>query len=116
MKDYTAVYSTKAIEGINYSYKAENDQAAINFCKGYFSAEMEKIICDDENREVVIGNQLYKSKSGIIYRLLKLTKSGINTFLEVNENNEPLIKKRNWAHHPQQQTAIFNGFSKLERI
>ena len=48
MKNYTAIYSTKAIQGINYSFQAENDQAAVDYCKNKFSVEMESITCDDE--------------------------------------------------------------------
>lgn len=36
MKNYTAIYSTKTISNINYSFKAENLEKAFDFCKCKF--------------------------------------------------------------------------------
>ena len=58
---------------------------------------------------------LYKHKTnGKIYRLLNLKKTGLNTFLEVNESNVPTVKKRPWSCRSQEQTVLIRGFGKLE--
>jgi len=61
-----------------------------------------------------------------IYRIkgkeeyLRLIRKGkcidINTFLEVDKDNNPIVRKRPWAVHPQEQKRIFIGFEKLELI
>lgn len=38
MKEFTAVYSTEAIKGIQYSFKAEDTDSAIIFAKDKFNA------------------------------------------------------------------------------
>lgn len=38
MKEFTAVYSTEAIKGIQYSFKAEDIDSAILFAKDKFNA------------------------------------------------------------------------------
>lgn len=38
MKEFTAVYSTEVIKGIQYSFKAEDIDSAILFAKGKFNA------------------------------------------------------------------------------
>lgn len=37
MKDYTAVYSTDSVRGIQYSFMAESEEKAIDFAKRKFS-------------------------------------------------------------------------------
>lgn len=37
MRNYTAIYSTKAIKNIQYGFTAEDAESAVNFCRGYFS-------------------------------------------------------------------------------
>jgi hypothetical protein len=44
MKTYTAIYSTKFIKNIQYSFQAENMKAAKMFAKYKFSAKRVKII------------------------------------------------------------------------
>lgn len=38
MKNYTAIYSTEAIKGIQYSFKAEDTEAAVLYAKSKFKA------------------------------------------------------------------------------
>ena len=38
MKTYTAIYSTKAISNIQYSFKAEYVDSAVEFCRGKFTS------------------------------------------------------------------------------
>ena len=38
MKTYTAIYSTKAISNIQYSFKAESVDSAVEFCRGKFTS------------------------------------------------------------------------------
>lgn len=48
MKNYTAIYSTKTIKNIHYSFKAESIAKAKEFRKLKFSAKRVKIV-EDEN-------------------------------------------------------------------
>jgi hypothetical protein len=59
--------------------------------------------------------QVYKHKiSGVYLRLLILRESGINTFLEVDKFNNPIIKLRCWSFHKCEQRYILNGFKNIE--
>jgi hypothetical protein len=51
LKNYTAIYSTKSIKNIHYSFKSENMDSAIEFCKFKFSVPVDEIqiVCDSEN-------------------------------------------------------------------
>jgi len=51
--------------------------------------------------------------SGVHLRLLKTRISGINTFLQVDSDNVPIIKKRTWSIHPEEQIFLINGFKNL---
>lgn len=58
---------------------------------------------------------IYRHKvSGEFLRLLKKRESNVNTYLQVDENNKPIIKKRDWSVRPQEQRRIVKGFDKLE--
>ncbi len=58
--------------------------------------------------------QVYKHKiSGEFLRLLKLRESNVNTYLQVNEFNQPIIKNRRWSVMPQEQRRIVTGFNNL---
>lgn len=52
MKEYTAIYSTEAIKDIHYSFVAESNESAIEFCKSKFNVAIDKIICNGEVGEV----------------------------------------------------------------
>jgi hypothetical protein len=54
--------------------------------------------------------------SGEYLRLLKHRTSNINTFLQVDSNNKPIIEKRAWSTHPEEQKRIITGFEELEKI
>jgi len=60
--------------------------------------------------------ELYKVKGKEEY--LRLTNKGnnVNIFLEVDKNNNPIVKKRPWCHHPKEGNRIYIGFDKLELI
>ncbi len=61
--------------------------------------------------------ELFKHKfSGVFYRLTKKRKSNVNTYLEVDELNTPIVKKRKHSFHPQEQSCIIIGFDKLIKI
>lgn len=38
MKTYTAIYSTKVISNIQYSFEAESVDSAVEFCRGMFTS------------------------------------------------------------------------------
>ena len=60
--------------------------------------------------------EVYKHKSnGNYYRLTKLGKANINTYLQVDVDNEPIIKKQSWSVHHQEVRAIMIGFDKLTK-
>lgn len=60
---------------------------------------------------------IYKHKvSGEFLRLLKKRESNVNTYLQVDENNEPIIIKRDWSVRPQEQIRIVKGFNNLTLI
>jgi hypothetical protein len=61
--------------------------------------------------------RLFKHKlDGNYYRLVTQRESNVNTFLEVDELNIPIVKKREWSHHPQEQIAIMMGFKNLIKL
>lgn len=47
MKEFTAIYSTKAIKNIQYSFNAENAESAVEFASSYFSTFPELIIVEN---------------------------------------------------------------------
>lgn len=58
---------------------------------------------------------IYKHKiSGEFLRLLKLRESNVNTYLQVDEFNQPIIKNRSLSVRPQEQRRIVKGFNNLE--
>jgi hypothetical protein len=52
--------------------------------------------------------------SGEFLRLVKIRDSGVNTYLQVDCNNQPIIKKRCWSVHPTTQSRIVKGFDNME--
>lgn len=61
--------------------------------------------------------RLFKHKfSGKYYRLIKKTGSNVNLYLEVDKNNNAVVKSRGWSFHPQEQKAIITGFDKLVEL
>lgn len=49
MRTYTAIYSTEAIKGIQYSFKAEDTEAAILYAKSKFNAFPQLAILENVN-------------------------------------------------------------------
>jgi hypothetical protein len=61
--------------------------------------------------------KLYIHKpSGEYLRLVKLRESNVNTYLQVDQNNKPIIKKRDWSVRPTTQNRIIRGFKNLKEI
>lgn len=44
--EYTAIYDTKALKGIYFSFKAVNDAEAVSYCKRKFNAKHIKLVED----------------------------------------------------------------------
>lgn len=61
-------------------------------------------------------NILRHKPSGEFLRLVKLRGNNINTFVVVDNTGEPIIKKRSWSTHPDEQLRIISGFSNLEEV
>ncbi len=60
---------------------------------------------------------IYKHKvSGEFLRLLKLRESNVNTYLQVDELNQPIILKRRWSTRPDEQRRLIKGFDNLIEI
>lgn len=58
--------------------------------------------------------RVFKHKvDGKCYRLVKQRDSNINTYVEVDKDNNIIIKKREWSIRPSEQKAVINGFDKL---
>jgi len=58
--------------------------------------------------------KLYKHiPSGEFLRLMIYRESGVNTYMQVDCNNKPIIKKREWSLHPITQSRIVKGFDNL---
>lgn len=51
MKTYTAIYSTRAISNVHYSFTSEDIESAVEFCKGKFSLIFPNIILVENTPE-----------------------------------------------------------------
>tara|TARA_R110000803_G_scaffold203721_1_gene269425 strand:- start:81 stop:281 length:201 start_codon:yes stop_codon:yes gene_type:complete len=61
--------------------------------------------------------RLFQHKvNGKFYRLLKTTQEEVNTYLEVDINNDPVIDWRSFSVRPCEQKAIITGFNNLTEI
>ena len=47
MKEYTAIYHTEGMKGIQYSFKAKNLNVAIDYCKYRLSAYPDIVIVEN---------------------------------------------------------------------
>lgn len=63
-----------------------------------------------------VGNVFTHNTSGEILRLIKLRKSNINTFVQVDSNNNLIIKKVKWSVLQKSQLRLIRGFDNLEII
>jgi len=62
-------------------------------------------------------SRIYQHKKSREYlRLIKIRKSGVNTFLQVNKTNIPIIKKRVWSVKPAEQKRVIYGFDTLHTL
>ena len=58
--------------------------------------------------------RIFKHKlNGKHYRLVKQAKSNVNTYIEVDKDNNVIVDWRDWSVRPQEQDAIITGFDKL---
>jgi len=58
--------------------------------------------------------RVFKHKlNGKYYRLVNERTSNINTFLEVDKGNNPVVDWREWSVMPKTIEAIIKGFDKL---
>ena len=60
--------------------------------------------------------EIYKHANGEFLRLIKLRKSGVNTFVQCTEQGEDIVIKRTWSEHPEEQRRIVKGFDKLKKV
>jgi hypothetical protein len=61
--------------------------------------------------------RLFQHKlNGKIYRLVEKRKSDVNTYIEVDKDNNPVVDWRSWNVMPQEQKAIIRGFKNLTEI
>lgn len=51
MRDYSAIYDTESLKGVEYSFKAKDDESAKAFCRYKFSAKNITIRDDKDGRE-----------------------------------------------------------------
>jgi len=59
---------------------------------------------------------IYQSKvTGEYLQLLKTRQSNVNTYLQVDKNGVPIIKKRSWSHKQNKQIRIIKGFKNLNK-
>ena len=47
MKEYTAIYSTETLKNIQYSFKADNLDSAVEFCQSKFTSFPNIIIVEN---------------------------------------------------------------------
>ena len=63
MREYTAKYDTAALKGIEYSYRAADDAAAVRYASRKFSAWPNVTIYDDTDCErAAEGRVIYGAK------------------------------------------------------
>lgn len=60
------------------------------------------------------NNILIHRPSGELLRLVRIRKSNVNTFIQVDINGNPIIKKRSWSARPQEQLRLIKGFKNIE--
>ena len=60
------------------------------------------------------NNILKHRPSGELLRLVRLRKSNINTYIQVDLIGNPIIKKRSWSTRPNEQLRLIKGFDNLE--
>lgn len=62
----------------------------------------------------MLSSLIYKNKvTGEYLQLLKIRDSNVNTYLQIDKDGNPIIKKRAWSHHPDEQRRIIKGFENL---
>lgn len=47
MKEYTAIYSTKSLTNVQYSFEAEDLYSAVGFCQGKFTVFPNVVIIEN---------------------------------------------------------------------
>ena len=62
------------------------------------------------------NNILRHKPSGELLRLVRLRKSNINTFIQVDSAGNPIVKKRSWSTRPEQQLRLIKGFDNIHLL
>lgn len=60
------------------------------------------------------NNILIHKLSGELLRLVRLRKSNVNTYIQVDSMGNPIIKKRSWSTRPDEQLRLIKAFDNLE--
>jgi len=61
----------------------------------------------------LIGEMFKHKQNKEFLRLIVFRKNNVNTYLEVDKDNIPIIKKRPWSARLAMQTKIVTGFDDL---
>jgi hypothetical protein len=65
----------------------------------------------------MIGNIYKHNISGKCLRLVKFRgMDNVNTYLQVDRLDVPIVIKRTWSHHPQEQHSLVTGFDNLSPL
>ena len=43
------------------------------------------------------------------YKLFKKRDSGIDTYIKVDDNDNPILEKQGWSYHPQEKLKIIKN-------
>ena len=60
MKEYTAIYDTEKLRGIEYAFTASDDAAAVEFCNGKFAKGVNIALIEDTGRASGVGRIVAK--------------------------------------------------------
>lgn len=68
MKQFTAIYSTESLKNIEYSFKAADTEAAVDFCKFKFSTFPNITIVEntDENGHANEGRVVWNDRHNVL--------------------------------------------------
>lgn len=53
--EYTAIYDTAKLRGIEYAFEAANDAAAVKFCSGKFAKGVNITLIEDTGKASGVG-------------------------------------------------------------
>jgi len=65
----------------------------------------------------MVGNVYFHKPSGYYLRLVIFRGlSNVNTYLQVDKEDNPIIEKRKWSSHLKEQKRLVTGFNELKSI